>query len=89
MRVIVDCCNKTSAEIAFKCNFSCQPTERREARRGSARLSLIGGARAEPRQLNRHISQPNEWTSKARASGPLIVELSRRGSAELYRGRLE
>jgi hypothetical protein len=46
---------RVGVEIAFQCNFPFQPTEWSEARRGSARLSLIGEARAEPMKLNRHI----------------------------------
>ena len=60
--------SRLGAEIAFFCNLPCQPTERSEARRGSARLSLIGGARARSIKLNWLISQPDKRTSVARVS---------------------
>ena len=72
-------CSRLGAEIAFFCNLPCQPTERSEARRGSARLSLIGGARAAPIKLNRLISQPD------RADGlrPSELQLAARPIGEL------
>ena len=38
---------RVGAEIAFQCNLPCQPTERSEARRGSARSQLFEPLRGE------------------------------------------
>jgi hypothetical protein len=68
--------SRLGAEIAFFCNLPCQPTERSEARRGSARLSLIGGARATPIKLNRLISQPDRADGRRPSELQLAVRLS-------------
>ena len=60
--------SRLKAEIAFFCTLPCQPTERSEARRGSAQLSLIGGARAAPIKLNWLISQPDRRMAEGQAS---------------------
>ena len=49
--------SRLGAEIAFFLQFTV-PAERSEARKGSARLSLIGGARATPTKLNLLILIP-------------------------------
>ena len=65
--------SRLGAEIAFFCNLPCQPTERSEARRGSAQLSLIGGARATPVKLNWLISQPDRTDGRRSSELQLAV----------------